>query len=999
MVDKLNRKLTMVVVALVAALIVQFVLPFRLGLDLEGGTRLTYSVDIDAARQAGVVAQEQSDQEVMSELVSIWLERVDPNGTKGVTLRRVGGNRVVIEIPGSASAVPSDVASKLAKPLSKDVAGERAIFELDLADEANWDRFPPTGGVVQIGAEEIQYQRRTGHVISDLRRGLTRTEVTDHEVGATVQLVAADPWKSLIENTGRMEFFIEANDSEDLNGVSDTRTELDKAKAWIDANPALPIADYNLKLATENPGSPLGRLRFFPMKATEFDLTQGLTGNESLKQRLTALIVEEDPRSRFTGSDMSAVRQTADDIGFPAVGFDIKSERGNAFGDYTREHIDKRMAIVINDEIVTMPNIENALVGGGMINGGARGFKEQEVQDLIQVLKSGSLKISPKFESEESVGATLGADYVRRGTISSIIALGVVVVFGIIYYRLLGVVTAISLGFNLLLLLGAMRLMQTTLTLPGVAGIVLTVGMAIDANILIFERFREELLKGRKPIQAAKDGFSNALSTILDSNLTTLLTGLILFYQGSGPVKGFAATLCIGICTTLFSSLLVTRLLMHFAFERGVENFKMLRFVGETNFDFLSKAKVCMTGSLIAIVAGVALFSILPAHEKLGIDFIGGNTMTIVTAKPESKDSVTAAVQGIDETFRAAVVQEIKSSSDGDGFRQFRIEFKAASGEDAGDGNTYRAAIQRALGDMLSSGPIEVTNNLGEVSGKLYFEQRHSIPDIQERLAGIGLTEVLAEEVTDTSGATFQFTGRTAATAQNADLFGQIESAFANERDSADNAYTWERPIPQSESVGPQVVQELRDKAIFAIILSLFAIVMYIRVRFSEYSYGIAAVAALAHDVLITLGVLAVAVHWDLVEAEVNLTMIAAFLTIIGYSLNDTIVIFDRVRENLPKYKRPMKEIINLSLNQTLSRTFLTSGTTLLAVLVMFAFNVGTRNALESFGFAMIIGIIVGTYSTIYVSSPVLLWLETRRLARGGAPAGAPAPTPATETP
>jgi SecD/SecF fusion protein len=995
MVEKLNRKLTMVVVALVAAIIVQFVLPFRLGLDLEGGTRLTYSVDIDAARQSEIVSQEQSDQEVMSELVSIWIERVDPYGTKGITLRRVGSNRVVIEIPGSASAVANDVASKLAKELSKD----GNVIELDLGDEANWDRFPPTGGVVRIGAEDIQYRRRTAHLLTDLYRGQTRTEAAAHEAGATVQLIAADPWKSLIENTGRMEFFIQANDSDDLLGVSDTRTELEKAKAWIDANEDLPIADYNLKLATENPDSPIGRLRFFPMKPTEFDLAQGLVGKELLKKNLTALIVEADPEWRFTGSDMAAVRQTTDDIGFPAVGFEIKGVRGNAFGAYTRAHIDKSMAIVINDEIVTMPNIEDALVGGGTINGGARGFKEQEVQDLIQVLKSGSLKISPKFESEESVGATLGADYVRRGTISSIAALAVVIVFGIVYYRLLGVITAISLGFNLLLLLGAMRLMQTTLTLPGVAGIVLTVGMAIDANILIFERFREELLKGRKPIQAAKDGFHNALSTILDSNLTTLLTGIILFYEGSGPVKGFAATLCIGIVTTLFSALLVTRLLMHFAFERGVENFKMLRFVGETNIPFLSKTRVCAIGSAIVLTAGVVLFSILPNHEKLGIDFIGGNTMTIVTAKPESKDTVTAAVQGIDETFRNAAVQEIKSSSEGDGFRQFRIEFKSGSDQEAGDGNLYRAAVQRALGDMLSPIHIEVVNNLGEVSGTLHFEQEHPVADLKERLAGAGLTEVDVQDAPDTSGSTYRFTARTAATAQNATLFGGIESAFANKRDSAETPYTWERPIPQSESVGPQVVQELRDKAIFAILLSLFAVVMYIRVRFSEYSYGLAAVAALVHDVLFTLGALAVAVHFDIVEAEVNLTMIAAFLTIIGYSLNDTIVIFDRVRENLPKYKRPLAEIIDLSLNQTLSRTLLTSGTTLMAVVVMFAFNVGTRNALESFGFAMIIGIFSGTYSTIYISSPVLLWLETRRLAKGGAPVTAVVPTPVSDTP
>jgi preprotein translocase SecF subunit len=425
----------------------------------------------------------------------------------------------------------------------------------------------------------------------------------------------------------------------------------------------------------------------------------------------------------------------------------------------------------------------------------------------------------------------------------------------------------------------------------------------------------------------------------------------------------------------------------------------MMRFVGDTNIDFLSKTKVMVTGTMLAIVAGVSLFAVLPTHDKLGIEFIGGNTMTIVTAKPETKDAVTTAVHSIDETFAEAVVQEIKSSAADGGFRQFRLEFKSGSDSDSADANTYRAAVQRALGDMLSSGPIEVTNNVGEVRGSLTFEQQHPVPDINATLEGIGLTEDSVQEAAATSGVTFEFNARAAATADNTTLYGDIEDTFADERDSAGAPFSWERPIPQSESVGPQVVQELRDKAIFAIMLSLFAVVMYIRVRFSEYSYGIAAVAALTHDVLFTIGALAVAIKWDLVEAEINLTMIAAFLTIIGYSLNDTIVIFDRIRENLPKYKRPLKEIINLSVNQTLARTLLTSGTTMLAVIVMFVFNVGTRNALESFGFAMMIGIVAGTFSTIYIANPVLLKLETRRLAKGGAPVSAPAPIPAGDMP
>ena len=996
MVEKLNRKLTMIALALAAAIIVQFVLPFRLGLDLEGGTRLTYSVDIDAARKAGVVGAEQSDQEVLAELVSIWSVRVDPTGTRGVVIRRVGSNRVVIEIPGSASAVPKDVVSRLAQATSAEEVG---TIVLDPADEANWDRFP-VAGVIRIGGEELQYSRRVGAVLSGLRRGLTKTQATAHEAGAEVRLVAADPWKSLIENTGRMEFFIQANDSEDLaNTGTDVAQELNKARAWIDANPERSIADYNAQLAAQFPNSPIGRLRFYPEKPTALDLASGTSAAELTKNSLQALILEEKPEWRFTGSDMSAVRQTQDDIGFPAVGFDIKTERGQEFGNFTGEHKGQRMAIVINDEIATFPNINSALVGGGRIDGGDRGFKTEEVQDLIQVLKSGSLRISPKFESEESVGATLGADYVRLGTLSGVVALVTVVLFGIYYYRLLGMFTAVSLGVNLLLLLGAMRLMQATLTLPGLAGIVLTVGMAIDANILIFERMREELLKGRKAIQAAKDGFSNALSTIVDANLTTLITGIILFYEGSGPVRGFAATLCIGIITTLFSSLLVTRVLLHFAFERGVESFTMVRLVKETNFKFLSKAKLAFVGSIVTIGLGLALFVSIPSHEKLGIDFVGGHTMTVVTRAPQSKATVSAAIQGIDATFADAVVQEIRSSAQGDGYRQFRVEFKSANQQQGGDGNTYRETVRRALTDLLSRGPIEVNANDGEVAGTLFFEQEHPAADIKALLEGVGLTEVAVTETPAEAGASYGFTARSSTNADSSSLYGTIEDAFADKRDSSSRPFTWERPIPQSESVGPQVVQELRDKAILAILLSLFAVVMYIRVRFQEYSYGLAAMIAIVHDVLFTIGALAVAIKLDIVEAEINLNMIAAFLTIIGYSMNDTIVVFDRIRENLTKYKRPFAEIIDLSVNQTLARTLLTSLTTAIAVVVMFGFNLGTRNALESFGFAMLIGILVGTYSTIFIANPVLLWLDTRRLAKGGAEVGS-TPTPAlAETP
>jgi len=991
MVDNLNRKLTMIVLALAAAIIAQFILPFRLGLDLSGGTRLTYSVDIDAARAAGTIDKGETDEKVMADLVAIWNKRVDPTGTRGVVIRKVGSNRVVIEIPGSASAVAKNVISSLAGELS----AEAVSLVLDPNDAVNWERFPATGGVVRIDDEEIAYRERRSSGLLGLRRGQTNTTATNHSVGAKVELIAADPWKSLIENTGRMEFYIEAIDGDDLRPITDLNTERRLVEAWIDGNPGRPIADYNQELATRytEANDPRGRLRWYPHQDKEGNLLAALGDDPeaarqaevaSLKRRLEPLIIDEKRLWHFSGADMSAVRQSFDKLGFPAVGFDIRSDRGNEFGLYTGFHKGNRMAIVINDEIVTMPEINDALYDGGIINGGDRGFRDEEVKGLIDVLRSGSLSISPQFESEESVGATLGHEYVRRGAISAVVALAAVVLFGIYYYRLLGVITAASLAVNLLLLLGAMRYLQATLTLPGIAGIVLTVGMAIDANILIFERMREELLKGRKPLQSAKDGFANALSTILDANITTFITGLILAWVGAGPVRAFAFILCIGIVTTLFSALLVTRVLIHFAFERGVEEFKMRRFVGETNFKFLAQARKCIAASLIAITLGLVIFGILPKHDKFGIEFIGGNTLTMVTRTPQSKADVTAAVQGIGPEYKDAVVQEIRSSSTAGGFTKFRVEFKSEQNQ-IGDGNIHRSTITRALKELLSRGPVELELTEGEASGALFFEQGHPTADLAAKLTTLGLTEAQVNPTAAEEGNAYTFTGRVATTVDAEGLRGRIVEAFADQPDSTGAKFSWERPIPQADAVSPQVMQELRDHAILAIILSLFAVVMYIRVRFAEYSYGLAAMAALVHDVLITIGVLGVAIHLDLVEAEINLNMIAAFLTIIGYSLNDTIVVFDRIRENLPKYNRPLAEVIDLSVNQTLSRTILTSATTMLAVVIMFAFNLGTRNALESFGFALIAGILVGTYSTVFIANPVLLWLETRRLAAGGA--------------
>jgi preprotein translocase SecF subunit len=392
---------------------------------------------------------------------------------------------------------------------------------------------------------------------------------------------------------------------------------------------------------------------------------------------------------------------------------------------------------------------------------------------------------------------------------------------------------------------------------------------------------------------------------------------------------------------------------------------------------------------------GLGVYFMTPDHDKFGIDFLGGVTLTVRTEAPHGVSEIRSRVRAIPGTIgeTSEVKAILASGSKEEGFNQFRVTFKADQIMGEGGENPDRlmelvqGEVRDALRDILERGPWEVTVNEGAASGRLYFHAPHPIEDLRGAMAEIPIDEV---QVTKVAGplAAYAFEGKVGLDKTQLVLGPLIQSRFEGRLDSTDLAYEWAEPIPETSTVGAAVVAELRDKAFLAILVSLFFVVMYIRVRFAEYSYSFAAVVALVHDVLIALGVLSLVTHLDndfgvtIVDAQINLPMIAAFLTIIGYSLNDTIVIFDRVRENLPRMKGSMTEIVDISINQTLSRTLLTSGTTLLTLLILLGFNIGSRNVLESFSFTLAIGIVVGTYSTIYIASPVLIFLEQKRLTR-----------------
>ena len=989
MTENLGRKLTLIFVLLaiaIASMIVPMIggePPFRLGLDLRGGTRLVYRFDFEEAIRQGKIstAEYGARADMLQAFTTIIHSRVDPQGVMELTIRPEGDDRIVIELPGAAELATTEVAGKLAQPLG---AADKTLT-IEAVDQAVVKAFPVTGGVVRIGQEKIEYARRDGPNLLDARRGAENTAAVEHAAGDEVDLLSNDDLQKRIENVGDLQFLLQAGPQDFQRSNTDQTTESQKVETWRRENPGVPIESFN-RLTFEQ-GGPPPSIRWYPEKlksdAPEIPIDQ---------RQLVALTVPKEEWV-FTGDHLSAAYLTSDDSGYPAVGFEFEAERKGAFGDFTEAHIGDGLAIVLNGEVATVATIQSKLPGSGHISGGAAGFTPKEVQELITVLRSGSLRIKPQLLDKSRVGASLGEDYVATGALSSAVSFLVVVAFMTFIYRRLGWFSVIGLLVNLVLLMGTLAFLRAALSLPGIAGIVLTVGMAVDGNILIFERLREELNRGLKLVQAARAAFERASVTIIDSNLTTLIAGAILYYFGTGPIRGFATTLCVGIATTLFTVIVVTQVLIFADIKRGRTSYRMLDLIKGQNIRFLDWAKPAIAVALVVIVSTNALFISLPNQEKLGIDFLGGFTMTVRTEEPRQVSELRELVGQIPGTIgRSAEVKEIlETGSKESGYTGFRIMYKLSGDETDAQGDsgseTGEGEIRDALASVLTKDPIRAevvpAADAAAVSGELRFEDAHPTEDLAATLGEAGLREVKVDPVEGQTG-WYRFEGQTDSGRDAGTVLAAIRGRIEGRADSRGTPYSVLSPVPESSLVGAAVGAELRDAAIKAMLLALAATVLYLRVRFAEYSYGIAVVVTLVHDVLVTLGAIAVANWSGLLQAEVDLSMIAAFLTIIGYSQNDTIVIFDRVRENLPRMKKPLKEVLNDSINQTLGRTILTSSTVFLTIVVLFLFNLGTRNVLEGFSFALIIGVISGTFSTVYIAAPVLMWFENRRQPKDG---------------
>ncbi len=609
---------------------------------------------------------------------------------------------------------------------------------------------------------------------------------------------------------------------------------------------------------------------------------------------LVALKANRDNKCSLGGEVVTEARQDYDQNGRVEVTLQMNTEGAKAWKRLTGDNIGRQVAIVLDNYVYSYPVVNDEIPGGrSQISGGD--MTVEEAQDLANILKAGKLPAPARILEENVVGPSLGQEAITSGFWSFIIAFCLVLIYMIFFYSKAGVAADIALVVNIVFFFGVIASFGTVLTLPGIAGIVLTLGMAVDSNVIIFERIKEEIAAGKGIRLAVADGFKAAYSAILDGQITTFLTGFILFEFGTGPVQGFATTLMIGICTSLFTSIFITRLIL----ERWLDKDKEIKFSTNITRDFLKHTKFDFIkfGKTAFIIAGIMIVisfgSLAVRGLNLGIDFQGGRNYVVRFDKEVSVAQVREALANV-------------------------AEFK----DDAPEVKTYGPSRQ-----------VKITTK---------YEINSNDPDIDAKIQGLlyeGLKDFFNKDMT--------------------------YEQFTTDSEKSDMMLG----IMSSQKVGATIADDVTRKAVWAVVISLVVIFVYIAIRFKRWQYGASSIIALAHDTIIVIGMYSLFYNILPFSMEVDQSFIAAVLTIIGYSINNTVVIFDRIRENVNLYpKRSWYERMNDGVNSTLLRSINTSGSTLVVLLAIFIFGGET---IRGFVFALLVGILAGTFSSLFIASPM----------------------------
>ena len=791
-----------------------------LGLDLQGGVHLQVKIETED------IAEERLEN-LESDVRTLMRDRTQ--GALGYQRIRASGNKVTLTLlkPEDAEASKERLESLLTPVVpTGTLLGGLGIIEVELSE--------PSPGVLEYTLTDEGIDERLRSAVSQSIEVIRRRV---DELGTTEPIIQRQGVDRIIVQVPGF------NDPERLKDVIGTTAKL----GFHGVSDTMSAADA---LANR---PPVG-FKVIPTSDAE-------SGEANI-------LIEKAPK--IPGEGLVDAQPGFDQrTNEPIVTFRFDNKNAQRFCKYSSANVGRRFAIVLDDTSISAPVIRDAICGGsGQISGS---FTAQSANDLAVLMRAGALPAEITFVEERTVGPGLGLDSINAGKFAATVAGILVVIFMLLAYGTLGIIANIALTANIVIIIGLLSVIGATLTLPGIAGIVLTMGMAVDANVLIYERIREEKRAGRSLVQAIDSGFRQALGTILDANITTLIAAFILFYLGSGPIKGFAVTLAIGIVTSVFTAFTLTRLLvtlwLRFTKPKDLPR-RIIKLVPEgTSLKFMIYRKLSFPLSAALLVGSLGMF--IAVNLNYGIDFRGGTL----------------------------------------------IEYQSTS----------------------------ETADLGDIRGRL---SDLNLGDVQVQEFGAP-NEVLIRIESQGGG-------------DNAE-----QSALAKVRAVMDTDHTFRR----QEVVGPTVSGELAQAGTIAVIASLLAIMVYIWFRF-EWQFAIGAVLATMHDVILTIGMFAV------LQLEFSLSSIAAILTIVGYSLNDTVVVYDRIRENLRKYKKkPIHELLDMSINDTLSRTVLTSVTTLLALLALYFLG---GEVLRGFTFAMIFGVLIGTYSSIFIAAPVLILFKLR---------------------
>jgi SecD/SecF fusion protein len=810
----------------------------------------------------------------------------------------------------------------------------------------------------------------------------------------------------------------------------------------------LKLAAPKVMLGSETVLTRLGGDILYSRKSVSTKLSEKERGDKQYEYFVLARDPEKDAAGEpkaITGKYLVNANETVDEKMQPAVGFRFDNTGSNLFYDLTSKNSPtdeggdkfyRFLSILLDGQIVSAPTINTAIHGNGIISGH---FKRKEVSALVNILRAGALPATLKGQpvSENTMGATLGADTIDKGVRAVGLAFAVILIFMIIYYRFAGFVASLALLANLLLTVGFMVAVSATFTLPGLAGLVLMIGMAVDANVLIYERLREERDRGASLALAIRNGYDRAFPTIIDTHLSSIFTAIVLYAVGNDQLKGFGISLTVGLIISLFTSLYMTRLLFDIWLAKGwLHKLSMFRLFSRPNIDFMGIRYYWFTATILLTVFGITVF-LIRGKQGLNIDFVGGTTYGGQLTQPEDIGTlrVDLSEQRQEERLKVSDVQQ----NDPDGFSftityadgtRRKVDLPNAATPDqvkerAGklpdlsveqifvdkpgfsDGNKSKvfnvrttekapdlvqASINRLVGDRLEKtellfDPSKVTSRgatLEFIDPKSH-EEAYASPSALEMLLkrelkdhGLGseadrftLSKVAIDDPEDEGRwhrVRLEF-----ASEVNRDKFLQTLQDTKKEFDSR------AEPL-RLENFDSQLAAETQMRAMYAILASWAAILLYLWFRFGSWTFGLAAVLCLIHDLFFTMGIIAFS-HWLhdipflgrfvlLEDFKIDLPAVAALLTLVGYSVNDTIVVFDRIREVRGKNPELTPQMINDSVNQTLSRTLLTSFATWLVVIVLYIIG---GEGVHLFAFVMVVGVIVGTYSSIYIASPLLL--------------------------